>query len=73
MNRVEIDEGGGDDGRGATGARPKHRKKLYDLNVTDGFWMAQKGRCVAKLKVGGCRRPTTKFVTVTNFSLFLKL
>ena len=70
---MEIDEGGGDDGRAAAGARPKHRKKLYDLNATDGFWMAQKGRCVAKLNVGRCRRPTIKFSTVTSFSLLLKL
>ena len=45
---MEIDEGGGgDEAARASGARPKqHRKKVYDLNSTDGFWLAQKGRFV---------------------------
>lgn len=43
LNRVEIDETVEASSPGG-GARPKRRKKCYDLNHSDSFWLEQKGR-----------------------------
>ena len=43
LNRVEIDEGGDAEAH-MSGARPKRKRKTYDLNTSDSFWVAQKGR-----------------------------
>ena len=43
MNRVEIDDDVDAESQHA-GARPKRRKKAYDLSPNDNFWMSQKGR-----------------------------
>ena len=42
LNRVEIEEG--DVKTPTAGARPKKKKKSYDLNPTDTFWQSHKGR-----------------------------
>ena len=44
LNRVEIEETS--DMSPAGGARPKKKKKSYDLNPTDKFWQSQKARSV---------------------------
>jgi hypothetical protein len=43
LNRVEIEEC--TDSKSAGGAaRPKKKKKQYDLNANDRFWTTQKGK-----------------------------
>ena len=43
LNRIEIEEAV--DMKSPSGqVRPKKRKKTYDMNATDNFWITHKGR-----------------------------